>query len=227
MKTEDTLFDTGKIAREHEGDDFLPQTPEELTFSKDMFWYWKCVERTKLLYSGNKLCEIRKIEDPPSQDAAYSTKESIFEAFWRTMMCNIDALGKRPTDLSKPFQVHHEAYLDLGHLRNTLVNMELRAQFTFFSALTFVYTSRRGFFTTGSLIGWAPASTQIGDFVCIISGARLPHIIRQCTKDPDFIEFELIGEAYARDIMDGEAFMDLETSPVRGAPLKTIVPIMK
>lgn len=111
----------------------------------EMLWYWNCVKKAKLLDPRNKLYKMGKIKDSVAQDAAYSARESIYEAFWRTMVCGIDAHGNRPTDLSKSFQVYHEAHSSLGHLRDMLDNAELRAQFISFRDLTFIHLSGESF----------------------------------------------------------------------------------
>ena len=199
----------------------MEHTSEELRsamspFLGQILWYWNCVEKAKLLDPRNRFCEMGKTKDPPAQDVAYSARESIYEAFWRTMVCDIDTLDNRPIDLTKSFQVFHETHSSLGHIRDMIVNAELGAEFESFSNLVYAYKSRRKFFTPNSLLG--PPRTETGGFVCIISGVRLPYISANVPRrEPDYIEFELIGEADVHDVMDGEAFMDSETSPVRGA----------
>jgi hypothetical protein len=51
------------------------------------------------------------------------------------------------------------------------------------------------------MLGWAPRSTQVGDKVCIFSGARAPFIVRP-NQDGSY---GLIGDAYIHGMMYGEA----------------------
>jgi hypothetical protein len=52
-------------------------------------------------------------------------------------------------------------------------------------------------------MGLGPLTTQAGELICILYGRPTPFILR---PDPDENTYQLIGEAYVNDLMDGEAF---------------------
>jgi hypothetical protein len=59
---------------------------------------------------------------------------------------------------------------------------------------------RRPFISAQGYVGLAPAHLQPGDAICILYGATVPFVLREL---PDG-QYQLIGEAYVRGIMDGE-----------------------
>jgi len=59
----------------------------------------------------------------------------------------------------------------------------------------------RMFRTPNNYLGMGPVSTQVGDEVWVLKGARTPFILRRKSSK----QYELIGEAYVHGIMDGEA----------------------
>lgn len=52
----------------------------------EMEWYRNCVWRAQLLDPRITYSQMGKSEDPPAKDALSSAKETIYEAFWRTMI---------------------------------------------------------------------------------------------------------------------------------------------
>jgi hypothetical protein len=60
---------------------------------------------------------------------------------------------------------------------------------------------RRLFTTSKKCIGKGPASTQTGDEVWILRGAKVPYVLRPLGEG----QYELVGEAYVHTIMRGEA----------------------
>jgi Heterokaryon incompatibility protein (HET) len=72
----------------------------------------------------------------------------------------------------------------------------------FDTSLCSVSTGRRFFISTGRYMGLGPPTTQAGDLICVLYGRPTPFILR---PDPDENTYQLIGEAYVNDLMDGEA----------------------
>jgi hypothetical protein len=62
---------------------------------------------------------------------------------------------------------------------------------------------RRLFATGKKYIGLAPASTQVADLVCVLSGGRTPFHLRPSEEYPG--RHTLVGESYVHGIMHGEA----------------------
>ena len=54
--------------------------------------------------------------------------------------------------------------------------------------------------TDGGCFGMGPGRAQPGDEICVLLGCSIPLVIRRNGE-----EFELIGECYLKDFMNGEA----------------------
>ncbi|OBS25955.1 hypothetical protein FPOA_06487 [Fusarium poae] len=63
---------------------------------------------------------------------------------------------------------------------------------------------RRPFLTSKGHIGIGPSEMAVGDFLYILMGSQVPHIVRSEAHGM----VKLIGECYAHGIMDGEAMED-------------------
>lgn len=79
---------------------------------------------------------------------------------------------------------------------------------SFESTMHHVSWSRRLFVTKAGYIGLAPPSAQPGDVVALLSGGRVPFIIR---KDNSSEHYHIVGEAYVHGIMDGELLSIIES----------------
>lgn len=78
----------------------------------------------------------------------------------------------------------------------------------FLSRVQSVIWNRRLFTTAGQLgeneFGLAPRHAQIGDIICIVFGYSIPVLLRKDLSDRgDY--YNLIGEVYLHDMMDGQA----------------------
>jgi hypothetical protein len=61
------------------------------------------------------------------------------------------------------------------------------------------------FYTDTGYIGMGPASTDVGDEVCILEGGKVPYMIRSVlAKDAPVREWNLVGECYVSGVMKGE-----------------------
>ncbi|KAJ3548728.1 hypothetical protein NM208_g870 [Fusarium decemcellulare] len=63
--------------------------------------------------------------------------------------------------------------------------------------------SRRLFVTNAGFMGLAPPSAQPGDVVVLLSGGRVPFIVRKGAADSSEY-YRIVGETYVHGIMDGE-----------------------
>ena len=66
------------------------------------------------------------------------------------------------------------------------------------------------FITERGYIGLGPRYLQPGDALCILFGARVPHVLRPRTEGQRGYLF--VGEAYVHSIMDGEGIRDISES---------------
>ena len=64
----------------------------------------------------------------------------------------------------------------------------------------------KSFITERGYIGLGPRYLQPGDAVCVLFGARVPHVLRPRTEGQRGYLF--VGEAYVHGIMDGEGIRD-------------------
>ena len=68
------------------------------------------------------------------------------------------------------------------------------------ATLGYVAPNRKFFTTTKDLIGLGPRSMSKGDVICIMSGGRVPYVLRE-----EGDHHRLIGEAYVHGLMEGQA----------------------
>jgi hypothetical protein len=67
--------------------------------------------------------------------------------------------------------------------------------------MTDIALGRRPFWTSNGHLGIGPAEVQPRDVAYILSGSKIPHILRPASGD----SLSIIGEAFAYGVMDGEA----------------------
>ena len=130
------------------------------------------------------------------------------DAFWRTL---IGDPGKHIYPAPEQYGTHFESYLAHASARKAgypglLVsdkdhNVSRDADSLLHQASLGYVASHRKFFTTNKCaIGLGPQSMRAGDIVCILSGGRVPFILRA-----EGSEFRLVGEAYVHGLMEGQA----------------------
>ncbi|KAK4446257.1 heterokaryon incompatibility protein-domain-containing protein [Podospora aff. communis PSN243] len=84
-------------------------------------------------------------------------------------------------------------------------------QIMFMSRMLELKRGHRMFRTPNNYLGMGPTSSQIGDEVWVLKGARTPFILRR--KEPG--RYQVIGEAYVHGIMHGEALQgSFEPTPL-------------
>jgi hypothetical protein len=85
---------------------------------------------------------------------------------------------------------------------------ELERMSTFENRMRNVKTGRRMFSTKEDLLGMGPKSTQEGDEVWVIMGAKVPFILRPVEDEMLTRRYRLVGEAFVLGYMDGEAMQE-------------------
>jgi len=64
------------------------------------------------------------------------------------------------------------------------------------------FSRRRVFTTVGGRIGFGPSTTRVGDVVCVLNTATVPHLLRKMADGQQ--DYSLVGEAFVDGMMDGE-----------------------
>jgi len=68
-----------------------------------------------------------------------------------------------------------------------------------------IYTycrNRRAFLTSKGSLGVGPLDTQVGDAAAVVTGARVPFLMRRAAER----RWQLVGEAFVEGLMNGESF---------------------
>jgi len=68
-----------------------------------------------------------------------------------------------------------------------------------------VIWNRKIFKVGENLVGIAPGRAFSEDIVCILWGCDVPVVLRKVKKDGEGMTYELVGECYIHDMMDGRA----------------------
>lgn len=173
----------------------------------DYIQYIDCLGRIKLLES-TFTSAFDSSEDmaglpPPSKIIEYYTGETLYETFWRTLVCNLDKEGARAGDwVAEAFQAYHDAYEHLFQSDRTVdISKEQSELSRKFQMERDRYTRRRRFCVANTgFIGWAPRRAAVGDTICVIPGARTPYVIRESCEEKN--EWEIIGHAYVHGLME-------------------------
>ena len=151
------------------------------------------------------------------------------EAFARTIICNrvlerdrgLNATFARfggilgaLADLSlKLFPSRGVSPILIEYRNKFLTTEQLKQSFRTYIDMSALYISdRRLFFDyEHSIMGLVPATSLVGDYVCILRGCAHPLVVRQMTSqlygEPD--HYIIIGEAYVDNYMYGEAEIKL------------------
>ena len=132
-------------------------------------------------------------------------------AFWQTL---IGDQGRHIYPAPEQYGTHFENYLSHATARKagypraprsqeSLVVSEKANPLLQQAALGYVAPYRKFFTTKKGTIGLGPRSMRPGDLVCILSGGRVPFIVRA-----EGSYFRLVGESYVYGLMEGQAVKD-------------------
>ena len=130
------------------------------------------------------------------------------EGFWRAL------IGERkkgdfpgPEQYGVPFEgylahakSHQQRYTQILDTRRHQGSSSSTYPLVKEATLGYVAPNRKFFTTTKDLIGLGPRSMCKGDIICILSGGRVPYVLRE-ERD----HHRLIGEAYVHGLMEGQA----------------------
>jgi hypothetical protein len=162
-------------------------------------WYYQC---------------LRLFVDP----SPYFTGESVYDAFWRTLVCNREAKGLTAPDDLGPSHIswistfeHSIDFLDYKlsiydrppedfrcfAYNNYILPMARSSSQRFEAAFTQYAVGRKFFRSVNGVVGWLPMAAQEGDMLCLFQHCFLPFVIRPCPGG-----YTLIGEAYMHGVMD-------------------------
>jgi hypothetical protein len=154
--------------------------------------------------------EIASVSNP------YPTGEEFEQAYMRLLIGNLNIFdGLDSTvygslnDGYQSWRYTQEHFEDIMAEQSNEQDMQTpahvsRARQLYNRAIDSVASGKRFVRTEKRYLGWANASSQIGDIICIFLGADAPYVLR-----PDGEDFyKLVGECYIHGIMDGEALAD-------------------
>lgn len=132
------------------------------------------------------------------------------EAFWRTLIGDHDRhifpapeqYGTHFGDYLSHAKIRKQGYLEMkaSNVRNERKLASEQSPLLYQAALGYVAPHRKFFTTTGGLIGLGPRSMQSGDRICILSGGRVPYVLRK-----EGTHHRLVGESYVHGLMEGQA----------------------
>jgi len=146
--------------------------------------------------------EIERSWRPDEGDRPYTCKESLLQAFNRTLLADIGRKCIHSHQLQRNCAVEW-SLIDSAPSELTLVDQKRRMRMLIdVKHTTF---GRRLFQTDGGLIGLGAADTTVGDRVCVLFGGQVLYLLRPKSSD---VEHEFIGECYVHGMMDGEAVTD-------------------
>ena len=148
-----------------------------------------------------------------------SSKSTIFGTFWQTLVAGKASSNyvKAPDEYSSIFALLFDSATgrspsfpdqptDSRKRRLTLENLKVRKPARTYRdmqvAMKSASKNRRLGVTEKGDLGLYPRGANFGDQVCVFIGACVPFVIRKLGGGN---EYQLVGECYVHDIMDGEA----------------------
>jgi hypothetical protein len=161
--------------------------------------YRDCLVRVRHACAG---LEFGNYKGPPPKDVQYCiTGESLYEAFWRTLICNLDGNGEIPDpSVEELFECFHAWQTISQNTRKSLESWDDKrfAKQEQFQRRWFLYGRERRFFVSSlGMMGWATRRAQVGDHIAVLAGARCPYILREVGDG-----YELVGAAYVHGLME-------------------------
>ena len=132
-----------------------------------------------------------------------ATGEPAFQAFWRTLVVDcVDSPTRRlsPTDVEHGGKIFTAVYNDVSAVDELLKLRSARL------LLQTMYDWRLTLTDTG-LFALVPLKVEVqeGDELVVLSGAKVPLVLRNVWGDGGVGKYEVIRTAYVHGFMDGEA----------------------
>ena len=174
-------------------------------------WYKNCLSACWRLSASSSREDFPL---PPVEDI-YLTGESLQEAFWRTLICNMDMEHR---EAGPEYRDHwlalHALYSRFEDVVSTNLNLQqILAMMAFEEPMALFAEGRRFCTTANGFMGWVPQQAQLGDMLCVFSGSKVPFLVRRALFRRDDLPFlirpgaeyfKVIGDCYVHGIMEGE-----------------------
>jgi hypothetical protein len=190
-------------------------------------------ENLEVFSAQNNIFADWKIVSRCASDEPYINGQSIYEAYLSTITWNFipepfTVEAAKETDLfyeragywfSYPncsvfyyMPWLHSTVLNWAYsgLESEVLNEPIKVDYKHFAQVNLATSCRRMVRTRNGYIGLVPHLAKAGDWVVVLKGAKVPHVLRKRGAD-----WELIGDAYVHGIMNGEAFTEEECVPIR------------
>lgn len=145
--------------------------------------------------------EIAKPDDDEYYQGQHQTRK---EAFWLAMCGGFEDLGSQKRDyISKSRLLSYQCFEDWEEWfrgpRTTYQTSDYQLR-SVTDSIASVSKGRTFCTTEKGLMGWIPKLSRPGDVVAVLTGGRVPFVLR-----PNSGYYEMLGDAYIHGIMDGEA----------------------
>jgi hypothetical protein len=138
----------------------------------------------------------------------YPDGSSPSEVFWRTLICNM-TLYEAPAGANHGlyFEAYQrvcsgEAFRDSSAQDSSMLTVTYDMAKEFHDTIRRRMRYRRLCVTAKKYFGAVPEESQVGDWVCVIDGARAPFVLRDMRTEKG--GFKLIGPSYVQGLMKGE-----------------------
>ena len=160
--------------------------------------------------------QIQMVADLP----AYGDTKAGTDAFWRTLIANLAQPGglSQPSEATDDYLKYFQAYVKLQNLlaqAEVGIDVSIRKEehdmgLAFQTSMIRVAATRSLCTTERGYLVMAPLQTECGDHVCILSGGKLPYIVRApIGKEIPVVgkgtPLKFIGDAYVHGLVKGEA----------------------
>lgn len=158
---------------------------------------------------------LRACQSVAGVDKNYANGSPELTAFWHTMCGGLVWAGK-----SDEYKLRKVCSSDIHQYRRWRATIDSdgcpdlteKDVATFHLSHTTVSALRKFVVTTNGHLGWAPRDARQGDFVVILSGGRLPYVLRTIKSEVREAaqSFHFVGDSYLYGAMQGELFNQLE-----------------
>ncbi|KAJ4355027.1 hypothetical protein N0V95_003298 [Ascochyta clinopodiicola] len=154
-------------------------------------------------YCNELLDEMIEIAKPIEEEHYLSQRQTRKEAFWLTMCGGLENSPDRASPISERRLTHSqifqswEAWFRGPRTSYQTSDLQLRS---ITESISSVSKGRTFIATEKGRMGWAPKNSVLGDVVAVLTGGRMPIVLR-----PHGGYYAVVGDAYLHGIMDGEA----------------------
>jgi hypothetical protein len=135
-----------------------------------------------------------------------SFNEAKFESLWASLQHSKSERRSNSTLASFSFDI--EEYLDDGTSPDGRVDSEVVEYLEMVRSVVWnrrTVQGRRAGNISGNIYGLVPRQARVGDSLCVLYGCSVPIVLRRLQAEREVVRWQLIGEAYVHDFMDGEA----------------------